>query len=519
VATETLREFLVKLGFGIDAPTQKKFEEAITSATLKANLLATSFIDMAKQLAESLQRATGDLNNLYYTSVRVGSSATNIKAMTQAAQDFGVSAEEALGNIEALAQLLRTDPGKEGLVNSWGVKTHELNGEFRDIKDVINDIGKEFATRPDYMAQQMADLVNITYRYRKAISDPGYLADLEKHQKLLSAGGYEKAAKDAAVLEQQFRELGDRWDALKTRFAVNVFGPLIPQLEALSKWLDAHSVDIERGMTGISTAFRVAGNILKTSAEGWKLLYDAMKMLVDYVDTTFPKTVATLGKVLPVLEFFSNPIAFGLDKLGLKDALIEKLGLNDTPSAAGGGTLGIRNNNPGNLEYRGQTGAVRAGGSPFDRRFASFRTPQEGLAAMARQLELDSGRGLNNLTSLLGSYAPPGENDTAAYIADVAAKLHMGAGQSLNLSDPAMLSNLMNAMIAHEQGSNPYRAGDVRSAAEQAIHQAGGDVHMTQNNTININGAKDPAQTKQAVTDALADSYRKMTRNLQPTTQ
>src|SRR6266404_2989515 len=136
MAAETIRDFLVGIGFKVDQPTLKKFEDAITGATFKAGVLAQAFVGMAKAIAENIKEATKELSDLYYTSIRVGASAGNLKALGQAAQDFGVSTEEALGNIDELAKALQTDPGKEGFINSLGVRTREANGDLRDTVDI-----------------------------------------------------------------------------------------------------------------------------------------------------------------------------------------------------------------------------------------------------------------------------------------------------------------------------------------------------------------------------------------------
>jgi hypothetical protein len=510
MAAEVLREFLVGLGFKIEPSSEKKFQDAITSATLKANLLADAFVGVAKTIAENIGKAVGDLENLYFTSIRVGSSATNLKALTQASQDFGVSAAESLGNIEALAQALKTDPGKEAFVKSLGVQTRDANLQLRDTVDIANDLGKVLATKPDYLAQQLADLIGLTYRFQTMIKDPGWLGDLEKQKQLLEHGGYDQAALQAKELEQQLRLLGTRWDAIKTQLEGAIFGKQGENLDSLNKWLDAHGPEIEAAVHDIAVAFEILGRVLAKAAEGWHLIFQEAKQFGDYINNAFPNFSEKLGK------------GFGwlIDKLGFKDIVDQELGLasasSSTPKTSGT-SRGIRLNNPGNLTYAGQPGASREGGAPGERDEAAFPSPAAGLLAMANQLELYSSRGLNNLTALLTRYAPPGENDTGAYIQDVAGQMHVGSSQSLNLHDPTVLSNLMNAMIHHENAGNPYRPQDVRSAAEGAI----GAAHITLNNnpTININGAKDPSQTKQAVTDALADSYRKMTRNLQPTTQ
>lgn len=121
--------------------------------------------------------------------------------------------------------------------------------------------------------------------------------------------------------------------------------------------------------------------------------------------------------------------------------------------------LGIRNNNPGNL---------RPGGS-----FATFATPQEGLDALSRQISLyysgDSAaaghRHLDTLQDIISTYAPSSENNTAAYIADLAKQLKVQPGQHLNLSDPSVMSALMKGIVSHENGQNPYSDAMINSAA------------------------------------------------------
>jgi len=87
------------------------------------------------------------------------------------------------------------------------------------------------------------------------------------------------------------------------------------------------------------------------------------------------------------------------------------------------GSLADRNNNPGNLVYAGQPGAVRGDGG-----FAKFTTKAAGIQALQNQITLDAvrgsdvnGRPINSISDLIYSWAPPNENDTAGYISFVAA--------------------------------------------------------------------------------------------------
>lgn len=74
------------------------------------------------------------------------------------------------------------------------------------------------------------------------------------------------------------------------------------------------------------------------------------------------------------------------------------------------GTLAQRNNNPGNLRYVGQKGAVKG-----DKGFAKFKTPDAGWQALQQQIALDASRG-HTLQSFVYKYAPPSENNSAIYL-------------------------------------------------------------------------------------------------------
>ena len=116
---------------------------------------------------------------------------------------------------------------------------------------------------------------------------------------------------------------------------------------------------------------------------------------------------------------------------------------------------GIRNNNPGNLNFAGQKGAVLEPGP--NARFARFPTPEAGLEALRNQLCRYIVRdGIDTVAGIIGKWAPPCENDTAAYIRSVARSLNVTSDAKLGPPTPALLAKLMNAIIRFENGQNPY---------------------------------------------------------------
>lgn len=116
---------------------------------------------------------------------------------------------------------------------------------------------------------------------------------------------------------------------------------------------------------------------------------------------------------------------------------------------------GIRNNNPGNLNFVGQAGATKEPGP--NGRFAVFKTPREGLAALRRQLVLYMKRDkIDTVHGIISKWAPPIENDTNSYINYVAKSVGVQAKEQLGPPTPELLLKLMKAIIYFENGQDPY---------------------------------------------------------------
>jgi hypothetical protein len=76
-----------------------------------------------------------------------------------------------------------------------------------------------------------------------------------------------------------------------------------------------------------------------------------------------------------------------------------------------------------------------------------------GVRALAKiLLTYEAKYGLKTVQQIISRWAPPIENNTFAYIQAVASAMKVSATSLLNLRDPATLSSLVSAIIAHENG-------------------------------------------------------------------
>ncbi|EBU0375858.1 hypothetical protein CSF57_12910 [Salmonella enterica] len=135
---------------------------------------------------------------------------------------------------------------------------------------------------------------------------------------------------------------------------------------------------------------------------------------------------------------------------------------------SGDSARGIRNNNPGNLEYSktnpwvGQTGD--------DGRFAKFETPEHGIRALGRNLLSYQRQGIDTVNDIINRWAPPSDNNnTDAYIQAVCAQLGVTPDQPLDASNPDTLKALCASIIQHENGSQPYSDQQLATGVSAAI--------------------------------------------------
>lgn len=127
-------------------------------------------------------------------------------------------------------------------------------------------------------------------------------------------------------------------------------------------------------------------------------------------------------------------------------------GLNVVRTVQGGpDTWEMRHNNFGGLRLPGVNAGPNSGG------FQSFQTPEDGVMAIAHQLDryfsgATTGRPLTTLNDIVSTWAPSSENDTKTLISRASKVLGVAPDAQLDWSDPTVRAKLIEATIRNEQG-------------------------------------------------------------------
>ncbi|EAA6373988.1 structural protein [Salmonella enterica subsp. enterica serovar Thompson] len=118
---------------------------------------------------------------------------------------------------------------------------------------------------------------------------------------------------------------------------------------------------------------------------------------------------------------------------------------------------GIRNNNPGNIRWGDDWKGLVPKSQRTDKDFCQFITPEYGIRAMIVILRnYQRKHGMNTITGIINRWAPTNENNTQAYIDSVAKSTGVTPDQFVHTDDSRFMMKLLQAIIQHENGVQPY---------------------------------------------------------------
>jgi len=144
-------------------------------------------------------------------------------------------------------------------------------------------------------------------------------------------------------------------------------------------------------------------------------------------------------------------------------------------------TRGVRNNNPGNIDFnprnkwQGQIGLEEGVSRP---RFARFDTPENGIRALGKLLINYRGKdgqpglggtGIDTVRETITRWAPGNENDTEAYIRAVAQAAGVDPNEVIDIKALPVLLAVTTAIIRHENGGNPYAPAVIAEGVRRAL--------------------------------------------------
>ncbi|HCT2143212.1 TPA: hypothetical protein OTQ49_001376 [Raoultella ornithinolytica] len=158
---DTLKDFLISLGFKVDEAGARKFDSVVAGTTLKAIELGVKVEAAALSVVAFTAKIASGLDDLYWASQRTGATVEGIKQIGYAVSQVGGSVDGARSSLENLARFMRNNPGAEGFLNRLGVQTRDASGNMRDMATIFTGVGQRLSSMPYYRANQYAQMLGL----------------------------------------------------------------------------------------------------------------------------------------------------------------------------------------------------------------------------------------------------------------------------------------------------------------------------------------------------------------------
>ncbi|HEL6030442.1 lytic transglycosylase domain-containing protein [Klebsiella pneumoniae] len=296
---ETLKDFLISLGFKVDEAGARKFDAVVAGTTLKAIELGVKVEAAALSVVAFTAKIASGLDDLYWASQRTGATVEGIKQIGYAVSQVGGSVDGARGSLENLARFMRNNPGAEGFLNRLGVQTRDASGNMRDMATIFTGVGQRLSSMPYYRANQYAQMLGLDENTLMAMRR-GIGQFSGEYTAMAKAIGYN--ADVAAVSSNKFmtslRSFGLMAGMARDKIGSSLADGLAGSLDRLRRQILENFPKIEGAITstvkGILWAGEMVGRII------YRLIHAASDIRAWWIglDSDTQKLIQTLGGLL-----------------------------------------------------------------------------------------------------------------------------------------------------------------------------------------------------------------------------
>lgn len=419
--------------------------------------------------ADALKQAARNAYDLDISAKNAGMRVDDFSRLSGAMQILGADSQAAHTSVEGLFKTFNdaaagNNSGVLAVMSQIGAQIVKNKNGTVDVLKTIESIARIFPGLRPEMQKTVADALGLTPETLSLMREGNRLKELLAKSDKFGLTVDPAINNQLTELNQTINELGAAWDGLKNRTSQKISGAVLSD-GSVKDGLEGVEDILTNGLDSISLSHFLGATRGK----------EADQLRWGYNNPEFYKSLGTMDKV--GLDFgvmtdgfrqryneWMRPVnAAEQLQSDLNGALMPVPGVSTVPyGQQPNNARGLRNHNPGNV--RAAPNAVGNDGS-----FPQFGSDADGLAAMARQLMLYGDRGNNSISGILHTYAPTKENITSAYIDDVSRATGYQAQDRVNLHDPAVLRNLMSAMIKHENGTQPFSRDQLDAGVSSAI--------------------------------------------------
>lgn len=479
--------------------------------SIRTELLALVGVTLSVQgFKNFITGMTDNLQQLAVNSRSLDMSAKSLDGWQRAAEAAGSSAEKITGTLSGFQNVLtqiRTGGGQDNplfaaLSSFAGATGANFDYQNDNSEEIMRKIADSWGKLSKDAQRRFGGMFNFDNQTQQALTNGNLVTDADRFTKMSRAT--EDATRKAQEFNRRLAEMKQNFSAASQvlyEALIPYVEKLIPLIEKVGIWITEHGPEIQKFFSDtsneISQVVDAVGGwqnaleiLLGFMAGKWALGMIAAISRVGLSAGGLGTTLASIGRggVIGAVGFGAYEYADWIDKNSgpkkqlsengqyYKDSWVGKaIGWWDKVSSTNGadnkydgyGTKprGIRNNNPGNLNFAGQAGATKEGGEGG--RFAVFESMRDGISALYKQIQLYFSRGVNTIESVVNKYAPADDNNNVqAYIKQLVGATGKQADEKLSGEDTETVFKLIRGIINHENGKGYVSDQDILSGIQ-----------------------------------------------------
>ncbi|ELF8354419.1 lytic transglycosylase catalytic [Escherichia coli] len=323
---ETIKDFLVSLGFSVDDAGAKKFGSVLAGTTANVIKMGLAVEGAALSVVAFTAKIASGLDNLYWASQRTGATVQGIQSIGYAVSQVGGSVDAARTSLESLSRFVRNNPGAEGFLNRLGVQTRDASGNMRDMAAIFTGVGQKLSSMPYYRANQYAQMLgideNTLMAMRRGVGDFS-----GQYSAMAKAIGFN--ADEAALSSNRFmtslKSLGEMAGMARDKIGSNLADGLAGQIDNLRKKIIENFPKIEVTITKVIKGILWLGEIVGRVAFR---IVDGVGDIIEWwgkLDAETKTLIEVIGGLVVAMRILNS--TFWMSPIGLITGLIVALGL------------------------------------------------------------------------------------------------------------------------------------------------------------------------------------------------
>ncbi|ELS8079990.1 lytic transglycosylase catalytic [Escherichia coli] len=323
---ETIKDFLVSLGFSVDDAGAKKFGSVLAGTTANVIKMGLAVEGAALSVVAFTAKIASSMDNLYWASQRTGATVQGIQSIGYAVSQVGGSVDAARSSLESLSRFIRNNPGAEGFLNRLGVQTRDASGNMRDMAAIFTGVGQKLSSMPYYRANQYAQMLGIDENTLMAMRR-GVGQFSAQYSEMVKAIGFN--ADQAALSSNRFmtslKSLGEMAGMARDKIGSNLADGLAGQIDNLRKKIIENFPKIEVTITKVIKGILWLGEIVGRVAFR---IVDGVGDIIEWwgkLDAETKTLIEVIGSLVVAMRILNS--TFWMSPIGLITGLIVALGL------------------------------------------------------------------------------------------------------------------------------------------------------------------------------------------------